>query len=116
MNSQLIDGLKNNGYYVGIIDGKECQDKQSFLVNIAKAFQFPDYYGNNLDALWECINDLEWLVESNYALMINNSKLFLSKCSRTDRNKIIDLLNDVPNEWSNVYQYRNIADFKVIYN
>ena len=77
-NSNVIHILEADGYYVGIIDGVKCNNLKNSIANIAEAFRFPDYYGKNLDAFSECINDLDWLSELNYALIISNSVLFMS--------------------------------------
>lgn len=34
-------------------------DKQTLLTHIAKACNFPDYFGHNWDALWDCLTDTE---------------------------------------------------------
>lgn len=34
-------------------------DKQTLHARIAEALDFPDWYGNNLDALMDCLTDLD---------------------------------------------------------
>jgi RNAse (barnase) inhibitor barstar len=120
MELQEVEDLRSKGYYVAIMDGAECKTKKGFINNIAKSFNFPSYYGQNLDALWECINDLEWIAELNYALVITNSKFFMS-ADVDNKQYIIEMLNEVVTEWGNVPNYegedmfRHKADFKVIY-
>jgi RNAse (barnase) inhibitor barstar len=36
----------------------DCVDKRSVLQSIGRAFAFPDWYGANLDALYDCLTDL----------------------------------------------------------
>ena len=38
------------------IDGTRILSEEQFHTEIAKALDFPDYYGNNLDALWDCLS------------------------------------------------------------
>ena len=38
-----------------ILDGNEIQDIQSFHNKIQEVLDLPDYYGKNLDALWDCL-------------------------------------------------------------
>jgi ribonuclease inhibitor len=43
-----------------ILDGKDMETKESTHKLFKKAFNFPDYYGNNLDALFDmliCISE-----------------------------------------------------------
>lgn len=44
-----------------------------FLSVVASAMKFPDYFGNNWDALDECLMDLEWLPADGYWLVIRDS-------------------------------------------
>jgi RNAse (barnase) inhibitor barstar len=36
----------------------DCVDKNAVLATIGRAFAFPDWYGANLDALYDCLTDL----------------------------------------------------------
>lgn len=35
--------------------------REDLLNEVYRRLQFPDYFGHNWDALWECIRDLSWL-------------------------------------------------------
>jgi RNAse (barnase) inhibitor barstar len=35
-----------------------CADRDAVLVEIGRAFEFPDWYGANLDALYDCLTEL----------------------------------------------------------
>jgi RNAse (barnase) inhibitor barstar len=115
----FAEKISNNEYYVAGIDANNCKTKKSFLIVIGTAFQFPSYFGQNLDALKECLNDLEWLDKPNYILLIKNAKELLSEEPEEVRDKILILLEDVSKEWANVpnYEgedaYRKRADFRV---
>ncbi|KHD35862.1 barnase inhibitor [Clostridium acetobutylicum] len=37
------------------IDGKEFKDKENLHRILKKELNFPEYYGKNLDALWDCL-------------------------------------------------------------
>jgi len=122
MRQEEVENLQRQGYFVGIIEGAECRDLKSTIANIAVVFQFPSYYGENLDAFWECINDLEWITETNYAIIIQNSALLMGDDTLDNKLYLMNLLNDVTKEWERVPKYkgedlyRQKADFKVIYN
>lgn len=38
-----------------IIDGKSINNKESFHKHLKLQMGLPEYYGNNLDALWDCL-------------------------------------------------------------
>jgi len=44
-------------------------DKELFTV-ISTAMRFPDYFGNNWDALDECLGDMDWLPSHGYLLIL----------------------------------------------
>ncbi len=39
-------------------DLSACKDRTAVLKEIGRAFAFPDWYGANLDALYDCLTDL----------------------------------------------------------
>ena len=41
------------------IDCGGCADKKELHARIAAALSFPDWYGHNLDALMDCLTDLD---------------------------------------------------------
>jgi len=40
-----------------IIDGRNIKDKQALHTYLKEQCNFPDYYGNNLDALYDVLTD-----------------------------------------------------------
>jgi len=121
MKNKEVDDLLSKGYFVGIIDGANCKNLKASIANIAAAFKFPDYYGKNLDAFWDCINDLGWLEESNYLLLIENAREFMTEDSSDNKHYLTNMLDEVSKEWAKVHnhlsedRFRHHADFKVIY-
>ena len=41
-----------------ILDGSQMTTRETAHEHIAKQLRFPDYYGKNLDALYDCVTDL----------------------------------------------------------
>ena len=52
----LAGRLGERGWHVGIVSGGSS--KAEALDAVGRALDFPDYYGRNLDALWDCLTDL----------------------------------------------------------
>ena len=73
------------------IDGSDIGSEADFHEKIAKAMDFPSYYGKNLDALWDVLSaDIERPV----TLVWENSAY--SKASMGNGfSKILDILNKV---------------------
>ncbi len=41
-----------------VLDGKKMTSKEEAHAYLKKAFGFPEYYGKNLDALYDCLTDM----------------------------------------------------------
>ena len=41
------------------LDGNRLSDAATVHTYLKETFNFPDYYGNNFDALYDCLTDLE---------------------------------------------------------
>lgn len=113
------ENLNPDLYYIAVLDGSDCKTVKTFLKKIGEAFKFPSYYGKNLNALNDCLNDLEWLDKRNYLLIIKSSDSFLIKESGETRNHILAFLAEITKQWANVpnYEgeeiYRHKAEFKI---
>ena len=42
-----------------ILDGDLITDKETLHSILASSLQFPDWYGRNLDALYDCLSDMQ---------------------------------------------------------
>lgn len=74
------------------------KSKNHFLRKMQDFFEFPEYFGDNIDALDDCMRDLSWLPQENIIIefyhlnRINNKAL---------RNFITDCLICYQNYWQN---------------
>ncbi len=41
-----------------ILDGKQIRDRAQLHEKLAAALDFPEWYGKNLDALYDCLSDI----------------------------------------------------------
>jgi RNAse (barnase) inhibitor barstar len=55
---------------VRVLRGRKMSDATGFYDEIGAALQFPYYFGENFNALDECLRDLEWLPASRYVLIV----------------------------------------------
>jgi len=86
--------------YVGVLRGERMQDFNSFFQEIAAVLQFPYYFGNNWNALDECIKDLNWLSAKIFIICITNSELILSQEGNDDCYAFGELLKETCDIWS----------------
>jgi hypothetical protein len=74
--SALAGLAQEHGLEFFRIDGREVVDKTSFLRQVAEAMDFPPYFGQNWDALDECITDLEWRPANGYVIFYDSVGAF----------------------------------------
>ena len=56
-----------------IVRGKNCGSISELFHEFSAALQFPYYFGNNWDALDDCLSDLAWLKSDKIVLFITNA-------------------------------------------
>lgn len=54
------------------LDFENISNKEEMHKYLAKKFEFPDYYGGNLDALFECLTDIAEPTAVNIINAIND--------------------------------------------
>ena len=55
-----------------LLDGKDMTGKEAAYAVIAKELDFPDYFGKNLDALYDCLTEMN---SDNAILFVNTAIL-----------------------------------------
>jgi hypothetical protein len=55
------------------VDLTGCEDKAGLLERIAAALGFPDWFGDNWDALYDCLTDLSWRQGQGWVLILENA-------------------------------------------
>lgn len=80
--------------FVAAIDGKKSLTLRSFYPRIAKILLFPDYFGKNLDALFDCLCSLEVAGRQEVVLLITDYGSFLSKEKIEKKESALQVLLD----------------------
>lgn len=112
------DLIKDNTRIVNI-NGREIVTVDEFIHELARQLDFPDYYSSSLDSLEELLNDLSWLKETQFAIVVRNYSFFLCEEKNPVRKaNLLGLLNDVAEQWDNVPNYPGEEDFrnKAVFN
>ena len=82
--------------FIATLDGNCCKTKESLLKEFAVVFKFPKYYGNNFDALKDCLIDLEWLgVDHIYLLIIHPALICAEETDNQPKEIFIRVLKNV---------------------
>lgn len=67
----VLDAAAAAGLCCVRIDLADCRSKAELLARIADALEFPWWFGQNWDALADCLGDLEWLPAEGYVLLLD---------------------------------------------
>lgn len=78
------------------IDLTDCQYINELHQRIQDALGFPDYYGKNLDALWDCIS---CDCDVDFVTIVGSSKV--SNDLKPTLKKILDMFEENKKEWAN---------------
>jgi hypothetical protein len=70
------------------IDGASILNDQDMLAALASELQFPDYFGMNLDALNDCMRDMDGQDAPGYVLVVWNSIALWRDAPRTAANLV----------------------------
>lgn len=74
--------------------------KQSFYRHLDQVFSLPDYFGNNLDALWDVLNEEK---EASCIIFLNSKQANKNLGAYSER--LIDLLKQLAKENKNYRLY-----------
>lgn len=69
----LVEAAADAGLHATPVDFGGCAGKGDALARIAAALQFPDWFGNNWDALGDCLGDLSWLPEGGQLVLFDQA-------------------------------------------
>jgi RNAse (barnase) inhibitor barstar len=93
----------SEGLVIVEIDGKKSATTRDFFRQIAKPLYFPEYFGENLDALFDLLCDLSWMDDfKTIHFVLKSYDEFLSKEDKNTRWDILHILNDAATEWKNL--------------
>ena len=97
--------------FVAAIDGKKSQTLRSFYPRIAKILLFPDYFGKNLDALFDCLCSLEVAGRQEVVLLISDYNSFLAKEKPEKKESALQVLLDAekPENRYDAVKFRVVA-------
>jgi len=83
-----------------VVRGHKARTVHALFDECAAAWQFPWYFGENWDALEECLADLEWVQGDAHVLLVSNSQQLLDKESPQQLQCFLGILERVAGEWS----------------
>ena len=98
VHDEAFDAAVKIGVRVEKIGLQGVRDKNAFLKTAAKSLRFPDYFGHNWDAFYDCLIELEHDKGEGILVLLREASAF----ARTDQEEFaaaIDTLQDAAEFW-----------------
>lgn len=95
----MVEAAETLDYEVLRIDLAACHDKAGALELIGEALQFPDWVGDNWDALADALNDLSWLPANGYLLLLEHTSAWRGRAAE-DFDMLLGILNETGATWA----------------
>jgi hypothetical protein len=87
--------------FLAKLDGAACKTSIDLYNKLQNVFELPDYFGKNLDALYDCLMDLEWITKDHVVLIIEHFDQLL--CDENNDPELLEdfliTLDDVCKSW-----------------
>lgn len=83
--------FRNQGYFIYDFDCSLWKTELDFHKSVSQTFKFPEYYGENLDALNDCLIDIEIPLTSGALIAFKHYDIF-AKHNAQFSNDVLDIL------------------------
>lgn len=90
----VLSAARSAGLAVYAVDLRGARDKPARLQALARALRFPAGFGGNWDALADCLQDLGWLQDQGWMLVLRGTA-----GTEADQNMLRSILADSAAAW-----------------
>ena len=91
--------------FVAVI--RSVNNEKELFSEFAKKLLFPDYFGNNWNALNDCLANLMWINEKKIVIVFES----IAHLDSTTKEDLMDVLNDTVQLWN---AYSDLHDVEII--
>ena len=92
------------------LDGASMETIGGFYDEMVRGLQLPAYFGRNLNALDECLCDLDWLSATGYVLLVCKAEKVLRTEPAETFDGFLSVLNSAGREWAQPVQDGEVWD------
>jgi len=90
---------EENGQRFVLVECSGCVDRKSVLQAVGHAFAFPEWYGANLDALYDCLTDLAERGEPGWVVVLERLP-HASTFGAAERDALLDVFRDAAEDFA----------------
>ncbi|MDB5799418.1 MAG: hypothetical protein JWL63_357 [Rhodocyclales bacterium] len=94
----ILRAAAGSGFNVWQLDLSSAGNSAALLAIFGRSLHFPDWYGENWDALADCLSDLSWCEAPGHVLLVRGTENFLARDPHAFA-KLLDILHDVCMIW-----------------
>ncbi|HEX7813159.1 MAG TPA: barstar family protein [Burkholderiales bacterium] len=98
VSDKALDAAAPAGLRVEKIGLQGARDKNAFLKAVAKPLRFPDYFGHNWDAFYDCLIDLEHEGGEGILVLLREASGF-ARAEPEEFAAAVDSLQDAVDFW-----------------
>src|ERR1700728_3000482 len=73
----LREEAAHRGYCFTAVDLTNMQTREDLMERLARALDFPSYFGKNWDAVLDMVTDLSWNPAPGYVVLLKNAESLL---------------------------------------
>jgi RNAse (barnase) inhibitor barstar len=95
----LLEAGATLRFAVLAVDLRGCRDADAAMPEIADALRFPEWFGENLDALADCLSDLSWFPAEGYVLLLEHTAEWRAQEPET-LEAVLEILNQTAERWA----------------
>ena len=65
--------------HLAVVDGNVAANRDGFFDELSRTMRFPDYFGRNWDAVFDCLTDPSWLPAAGSVIVLDECHRFASE-------------------------------------
>lgn len=99
VSQAVLDAAAPLGMHLAVAALQGARDKNAFLDKVAGALHFPDYFGRNWDAFYDCLTTLQPEGTKGWLLLLREASGF-ARADPEEFAAAVDVLRDAVDYWN----------------
>ena len=96
--AELGRQARSKGHAFFHLEGQKIEKKEQFLNHASVVMKFPSHFGNNWDAFYDCITDMDWVQSAGYCIYFDHTDSF-AQHHESQLETVIELFVDAVAFW-----------------